>query len=39
MGKKSGEDSIKSKKSDPIKDLVPNLKKKKEATEKAIQSM
>ena len=39
MGKKSGEDSIKSKKSDPIKDLVPNLKKRKEATEKAIQSM
>ena len=42
MGKKSGEESIKPNKPnkpDPIKDLIPNLKKKKEATEKSIQSM
>ena len=39
MGKKSGEESIKPKKPNPIKDLIPNLKKKKEATEKSIQSM
>ena len=39
MGKKSGEESIKLKKPDPIKDLIPNLKKKKEATEKSVQSM
>ena len=42
MGKKSGEESIKPNKPnkpDPIKDLIPNLKKKKEATEKSVQSM
>ena len=42
MGKKSGEESIKPNKPNkpnPIKDLIPNLKKKKEATEKSIQSM
>ena len=47
LGKKSGESSIKGsqpmkggeKGGDPIKDLIPNLKKKKEATEKAIEKM
>jgi len=39
MGKKSGEKSIKPDKPDPIKDLIPNLRKKKKATEKSIQSM
>ena len=43
LGKKSGESSIKgsqpTKGGDPIKDLIPNLKKKKEATEKAIEKM
>ena len=47
LGKKSGESSIKGsqpmkggeKGGDPIKDLIPNLKKNKEATEKAIEKM
>ena len=44
MGQKSGENQIKNsapipKKPNPIKDLIPNLKKKKEATEKAIEKM
>ena len=43
LGKKSGESSIKGsqqmKGGDPIRDLIPNLKKKKEATEKAIEKM
>ena len=42
LGKKKGESEIKkpeSKKSDPIKDLIPNIKKRNKALEDAVKQM